>query len=213
MKLPKRGRLSRRCQITAPRFAAYARSLCRTHAAPCPLTLGIEVIRPTILADRDAILALVEASGQFDADGLAHVRSTLDSHLAGQVDGLWVTADDGEPVGVAYCAPEPVTSGTWNLLMLWTRDDRHGRGHGTALVRHVERALRAHHARLLIVETSALPAFADFLGSDGLERNCTGSLENMQQDVFALLARCDRCRCSIRGLSPLVDEPMEAAAD
>ena len=140
------------------------------------MTLGAEVIRPTILADRDAILALVEASGQFDADGLAHVRSTLDSHLAGQDVGLWVTADDGEPVGVAYCVPEPVTSGTWNLLMLWTRDDRHDRGHGTALVRHVERTLRAQQARLLIVETSALPAFAtarSFYAKCGFEHEAT----------------------------------------
>ena len=134
------------------------------------------MIRPTTLADRDAILALVEASGQFDADGLAHVRSTLDTHLAGHDDSIWVTADDGEPVGVAYCAPEPVASGTWNLLMLWTRDDRHGRGHGSALVRHVERALRAHKVRLLIVETSTLPAFAParaFYAKCGFEHEAT----------------------------------------
>ena len=134
------------------------------------------MIRPTTRADRDAILALAEASGQFDADGLAQVRNALDSHLAGQDDGIWMTADDGEPIGVAYCAPEPVTSGTWNLLMLWMRDDRHGRGHGTALVQQVERTLGAHEARLLIVETSALPAFAparSFYVKCGFEHEAT----------------------------------------
>lgn len=121
-------------------------------------------------------MAMVESSGQFDADGLAHVRSSLEQHLAGEGDGLWLTAideptltavdepgltsDDGEPVGVAYCAPEPVTSGTWNLLMLWTRADRHGKGFGSGLVRQVENELQRRRARLLIVETSSLEAFA-----------------------------------------------------
>lgn len=117
------------------------------------------VIRPTASFDRDAILALVESSGQFDADGLAHVTGTLDRYLVGQEDGIWLTAVDDGPVGVAYCAPEPVTSGTWNLLLLWARDDRRGKGHGTALVDQVEAEVRARGARLLIVETSGLPAF------------------------------------------------------
>ena len=118
------------------------------------------MIRKTVHADTASILSIVEGSGQFDADGLAHVRSTLEQHLAGASDGFWLTADDGEPVGVAYCSPEAVTSGTWNLLMLWTREDRHGKGHGSALVRHLEKELAGCGARLLIVETSGLPAFA-----------------------------------------------------
>lgn len=108
----------------------------------------------------DPILSIVEGSGQFDADGLGHVRATLEAHLAGGSEGVWLTADDGEPVGVAYCAPEPVTSGTWNLLMLWMRADRHGRGHGAALVEQIQTEIERRGARLLIVDTSALPAFA-----------------------------------------------------
>lgn len=118
------------------------------------------MIRDTQASDTDAILAIIEDSGQFDADGIAHVRSTLERHLAHESGALWLTADDGEPVGIAYCAPEVVANGTWNLLMLWTRQDRHGRGHGAALVSRVEDQLRQRGARLLIVETSGLPAFA-----------------------------------------------------
>ncbi len=118
------------------------------------------MIRRTQQSDARAILAMVENSGQFDADGLAHVQRTLDQHLAGQGDEIWLTADDGEPVAVAYCAPEPVTCGTWNLLMLWTREDRQGQGHGSGLVKRLENELRDRHARLLIVETSGLPEFA-----------------------------------------------------
>jgi GNAT superfamily N-acetyltransferase len=123
-------------------------------------TRSLEVIRKTERADQAALLHIVGQSGQFDEDGLAHVRATLEQHLDGHGDGIWLTADDGEPIGVAYCAPEPVAAGTWNLLMLWTRSDRHNQGHGAALVNQIEQALHARGARLLIVETSGTPGFA-----------------------------------------------------
>jgi ribosomal protein S18 acetylase RimI-like enzyme len=124
-----------------------------------PNTKGQKVIRETIAGDSAALLAIVERSDQFDANGLAHVKETLVNYLEGKSEDLWFTADDGEPVGVAYCAPEPVTDGTWNLLMLWTRHDRHGQGHGSALVSHVEKILIERGVRLLIVETSGSAAF------------------------------------------------------
>jgi ribosomal protein S18 acetylase RimI-like enzyme len=118
------------------------------------------LIRPTEKADSAAVLEILRASAQFDADGLAFVRDTLDEHLNHPGPAIWPTADDGEPVGVACCALEPVASGTWNLLMLWTRKDRHGQGFGKQLVAHLESELQGRVARLLIVETSGLPAFA-----------------------------------------------------
>ena len=117
------------------------------------------MIRPTKSQDTEAIMMMVSGSGQFDADGLEYVRATLDAHFAGKGNEIWLTADDGEPVGVAYCAPETVAPGVWNLLMLWTRSDRHGQGHGSALIDEIESILKNHSARLLIVETSSLPDF------------------------------------------------------
>lgn len=118
------------------------------------------MIRETIQTDAEALFAIVRDSGQFDENGLSHVKETLDTYLAGECENLWLTADDGEPVGVAYCAPEPVTGGTWNLLMLWTRRDREGLGLGSALVSRFEKILIERSVRLLIVETSSLPDFA-----------------------------------------------------
>lgn len=117
------------------------------------------MIRNTISTDSDSLMAIIQDSGQFDADGLAHVKATLLEYLNGEYSGLWFTADDGEPVGVALCAPEPVTNGTWNLLMLWTRKDRASQGDGTALVEHIQSELECREARLLIVETSDLSEF------------------------------------------------------
>ena len=140
------------------------------------------MIRETRSDDSAALLAIVESSGQFDANGLAHVRETLASYLEGKSEDLWFTADDGEPVGVAYCAPEPVTDGTWNLLMLWTRHDRHGQGHGSALVSHVEKVLTERGVRLLIVETSGL---ADFESARAFYDRCGFTKEARIQNFFA----------------------------
>ena len=118
------------------------------------------MIRYTEATDIDPILRIVADSGQFDDEAQGYIRETLVNHLAGESDAIWLTADDGEAIGVAYCAPEPVASGTWNLQMLWTRGDRNRGGYGGALVKHLEAELHSRNARLLIVETSGLPDFA-----------------------------------------------------
>lgn len=109
---------------------------------------------------RDALLSIISESEQFDSDGLAHVERTLDDHFSNPGQAIWLSAMDDVPVGVAYCAPEPVTVGTWNLLMLWMKEGVSGKGYGSALVEEVQNRLQLRGARLLIVETSQLPAFA-----------------------------------------------------
>lgn len=141
------------------------------------------MIRTTNNTDATAIIEIIEQSGQFDAEGLAHVQGILEQHLSGNGDGIWLTADDGQPVGVAFCAPEPVAAGTWNLQMLWIRADRHGQGHGSSLVGQIEHELRSRAARLLIVETSSLPAFAT---ARSFYANCSFTLEASIKNFFTV---------------------------
>ena len=129
-----------------------------------------------------ALLAITEASGKFDADSLAYVADTLDAHWANPQQAIWLTAlADEQPIGVAYCAPEPVTNGTWNLLMLWVKDGFEGKGFGRALVSGVEDELRERGARLLIVETSQLP---DFEPARKFYQNYGFKLEAEVKDFF-----------------------------
>lgn len=118
-------------------------------------------IRKTTAEDKEKLLSIIASSGQFDEDDLEFVRETLEEHLADpDSEALWYTAHEDEPVGVAYCIPEPLTSGTWNLLMLWLQSGLEGKGHGSALVKQLEEDLRERGGRLLIVETSGLDFFA-----------------------------------------------------
>ena len=74
-------------------------------------------------------------------------------------DRFWLTYDDSEPVGVAYCAPEQYANGTWNLYFIAVHPNRQGEGIGGKLLRYAEQMLLERGGRLLLVETSGLPDF------------------------------------------------------
>jgi GNAT superfamily N-acetyltransferase len=60
-------------------------------------------------------------------------------------------------VFVAYCAPERMASGAWNLLLLAVEHRRHDKGLGSALLAEVECRRAGQGQRILLVETSELP--------------------------------------------------------
>ena len=120
---------------------------------------SIRSIRP---ADRTAVLSTVRAADLLPEDGVADVATELDALVEGNPGrGAWlIDATDADVAGVAFYVPEPMTDGTWNLLMLAVHPDHQGQGRGSALVRAVEQDLRARGARMLVIETSGVPDFA-----------------------------------------------------
>ena len=114
-------------------------------------------IRSVSRDDLPALKAIIDACGLFPSE-------MLDEMAAGYLDGegehdVWLTYDAHGPIALAYCAPERMTQGTWNLYLIAVDPRHQGRGCGTALVRHLEDRLAARGERLLLVETSGLPAF------------------------------------------------------
>lgn len=119
------------------------------------------MIRAVADNDTRAILELVDTSAMFEPPELEHIRKTLEGYASGNRE-LWLLAIDDErqsPAGVLYGAPEPMTEGTWNILMLVVSKEVHGRGWGRKLMSHAERALAERGARLIIVETSSTDGF------------------------------------------------------
>lgn len=108
--------------------------------------------------DKADVIALAERSGLFSPEGIALIEERLDQYFAGSGE-IWLASGEGEIAGALYCTPEPMTDGTWNILMLIVSQDTHGQGHGRALMSHVETVLAARGARLLIVETSSTDGF------------------------------------------------------
>lgn len=115
------------------------------------------IIRPLAAEDRTAALSLAADSGLFDPDGLALVDARLVAHFAGDAGAWWMARVDARPAGLLYAAPEPLADRAWNALMLVVAPSARGRGVGAALMRHFEASTPA---RLLLVETSGVPAFA-----------------------------------------------------
>ncbi|MFO1039176.1 MAG: GNAT family N-acetyltransferase [Geminicoccaceae bacterium] len=115
-------------------------------------------IRPLTAAHLSSLMSVIDELGLFPSDMLDDMTAPF---LTGTApDDLWFVAMDGEVAcAVAYCAPERMTDGTWNLFLIAVRENRQGQGVGARLTRHVERTLAERGARILLVETSGLPAF------------------------------------------------------
>jgi ribosomal protein S18 acetylase RimI-like enzyme len=119
------------------------------------------MIRLTTPDDTKALIAVAAASGLFEPQQTEELSQMLAQHFAGATNShdLWFTDDNGEPVGVAYTAPERMTEGTWNLYLIAIHPDCQRQGRGKALLVHVEQMLAERGERVLLVETSGTEAF------------------------------------------------------
>jgi ribosomal protein S18 acetylase RimI-like enzyme len=120
------------------------------------------MIRATIPPDAPAILALAVATGLFPADGTEALADMLAAYFNGKLGDRhqWVTDEEaGELRGVAYYAPDEMADRTWYLQMIGVLPNYQRQGRGAGLIQSVEKALRTSGQRLLLVETSGLPAY------------------------------------------------------
>lgn len=119
------------------------------------------MIRPTVPDDRAALIDLAEATGLFPPSGLDLLRQMLTDSLENSRDEepFWSIDDDDGPVGVAYCEPERMTDGAWNLQLIAIHPAHQGQGRGTNLLSYVEQVLIRRGGRMLLVETSGVPEF------------------------------------------------------
>jgi ribosomal protein S18 acetylase RimI-like enzyme len=129
------------------------------------------MIRLSKQSDKDAMIAVAEASGLFETDQTDELAQMLDAHFSNEGDGgessdVWVVDEDDSDnnnnriVGLAYIAPERMTQGTWNLYLIAVHPDSQKQGRGTALLHYVENMLAKKGERILLVETSGLDDFA-----------------------------------------------------
>lgn len=119
-------------------------------------------IRALEAADLPAVKAVIDACGLFPSEMMDGMTA---EYLTGAADReIWLVAGENAPEAVAYCAPERMTDGTWNLLLIAVHPARQRKGYGAALLRRVEELLAACGGRVLLVETSGLPEFESTRG-------------------------------------------------
>ena len=114
--------------------------------------------RPVVASDIPGLKSLINAAGLFPPDMLDDM---LAPYLQREPAGghQWLTIDEDGPIAVAYYAPERMTDGTWNLYLIAVHPRQQGKKRGSALLHQIEAALDDRGERILLVETSGLPAF------------------------------------------------------
>jgi D-alanine-D-alanine ligase len=124
-------------------------------AAPAAATAELAV-RPTVPADRERIVALLQDTGFFRPSELTVAREVLDDGLEGRdPDYLSLTAIlDGNPVGWVSYGPVPGTVGTYDIYWLAVDRQVQGKGIGRRLLAAAETDIRAHGGLRAVIETA-----------------------------------------------------------
>lgn len=117
----------------------------------------IESVRALRRVDLPRVAQIVAETDMFDPVHLEPMAAPFLVEQSGEE--RWLVYDESAVMGVAYYRAEPLTDGSWNLLLIAVDPARHGQGIGAAMMRHVEAQLASGGARILIVETSGLPEF------------------------------------------------------
>lgn len=120
------------------------------------------MIRPITPDDTAGVVALAVTAELFSSEEVGIVRQMMADYFAVKAaDGHACLVDDrdGRLVAVAYYEPLTATDRTWELTMIGVDRDHHRQGLGARLLHAVQDDLQARGQRLLLVETSATPAF------------------------------------------------------
>lgn len=113
--------------------------------------------------DRLPIKQILLDTGNFTEVEIAVALELIDIYLdrPEQKDYiLYCAADQDDRVAGYVCyGPTPMTEGTWDLYWIAVDPKRQGSGVGKALLDFVENRIRAHNARLLMIETSSKSSY------------------------------------------------------
>jgi len=143
------------------------------------MTTVSTIIRPTIKADRAAILALVEQTGFFRPDEVLVAQDVLDDALKAGPNNMYASFTatlDGTPVGWICIGPTLCTLGTFDIYWIAVSGARHRKGIGRQLLEHAEESIRKAGGRLVVIETSNReqykPTRAFYLRNGYVEEAC-----------------------------------------
>jgi ribosomal protein S18 acetylase RimI-like enzyme len=113
--------------------------------------------------EAERIVAMARDAGVFSSEEVDVVRELVQEHfrLGAERSGYYfvVARDERELLGFACYGPRPLTLGTFDLYWIVVAQRMGQRGIGTTLLGRVMHDVRAAGGRLLVAETSGLPAY------------------------------------------------------
>jgi len=116
------------------------------------------IIRDFKKSDLNSVKQIINDNQMFPSE---YLDDMVSGFLNKETEELWYVSETKtkEIIAIAYCAPERMTEGTWNLLLIAVSKNVQGLGVGNDLIKHVEQDLIFKDARILLVETSGLPDY------------------------------------------------------
>lgn len=112
--------------------------------------------------DRPAIVAILEATSEFNPVEVSVAVEVIDSYLS-DPDGsgyhVLIAELDSLIVGYVCYGPTPLTSGTWDMYWLAVSPEFKQRDVGSTLLKVAESKIEAQGGRLVLIETSSKPEY------------------------------------------------------
>lgn len=109
-------------------------------------------------SDLPAVKLIIDDNQMFPSELLDEMSQ---SFFAQTPEEKWFVTESSENqlVALAYCSPERMTQGTWNLLLIAVLKTHQGKRIGQRLMQYIECNLIQQDARVLLVETSSQPEY------------------------------------------------------
>lgn len=111
------------------------------------------------------LVSLAESTGIFAPnEATTLLGGVLEELHAGRLDSghqahVWASSDVSPAKGWVYFAPTEHAEGVWNLWWIGVAADSQRHGIGGGLLKFAEEKVQSAGGRLLLIETSSLPAF------------------------------------------------------
>jgi ribosomal protein S18 acetylase RimI-like enzyme len=122
------------------------------------------MIRTFEANDRNAIIDLVSATGNFSASEIDIARELIDICIEKPEQGDYFTFVFEDEVttrvaGFLIVGPTPATTGTYDMYWIAAHPDFYGKGIAQQLDQFAENFVRGRNGYLLIAETSSQPSY------------------------------------------------------
>lgn len=118
-------------------------------------------IRPMKLADKPQVMALLEATPEFEPSEIPVAEEVIDVYLdcPGRDYQTTVAESSSQLLGYICFGQTPLTVGTWDIYWMAVAREKRGTGIGGVLLKNAEDEIRKAGGKLILIETSSKPNY------------------------------------------------------